>query len=120
MKVDIVKDSVGVIEGNLYEVMGEDSMLQVFDYMVIAEGVDGNEYLLGQKFKAWSVDEKGIPCIDYSFEDVLKNLIPKIENRGVINLDYWVDYVRGPSYALGEVDEVSLMDDDERFHRGYA
>lgn len=90
-------------ETDLYMIYTEDGPASTFDFFVVAFGVDGKEYR----------HELNINC-RYTAE----RLSEKVKNFGEINLEYWREIPYRPSYALGEVDEVSLMDDAERAIRG--
>src|SRR5690554_1028572 len=93
-----------VSEGDLYEVPSEDGTRSVFDYYVDVEAIDGKLYRHKHTFYE-----------GYSAE----LLVMKINKLGEINEDlWWFEIKKRPSYALGEVDEVSLMDEEERSHKG--
>lgn len=116
----IVPNSAYVSEGPLYEIMGEDSMLVVFDYFVEVTGVDGSRYQLNKYFKGWSENFEGIPGVNGAASYIAKKLSESVNARGYIKREHWHEIEPSPaSYALGEVDEVSLMDDEERMHKGY-
>lgn len=93
-----------VSEGDLYEVPSEDGPKVVFDYYIDAEAEDGRLYRHKQTFYE-----------GYSAELLAK----KINKFGEIDVDlWWIEIEPRSSYSLGEVDEVSLMDEEERFHKG--
>lgn len=97
-------DEVFVAEGDLYEISSEDGPKVVYDYFVDVEASDGNRYRHYYNYKN-----------DYS---LASRICDKVHGFGFIDLEHWFRLSRRPSYALGEVDEVSLMDDEERFHKG--
>ncbi|MDX1532796.1 MAG: hypothetical protein R3230_01165 [Nitrosopumilaceae archaeon] len=94
---------VFVTEGDAYEIPTEDGIKAVWDFYVDVEAVDGKRYRNYHKFHS-----------GYA-ADILAH---KVSESGSINLDHWFEVYPAPSYALGEVDEVSLMDDEERAYRG--
>lgn len=94
---------VFVAEGDAYEISTEDGPKAVWDYYVDIEAVDGNRYRHFHKFHSGYAADL---------------LATKVENSREVDIDKWMKLERAPSYALGEVDEVSLMDDEERFHKG--
>lgn len=110
--------SVYIGEGGLYEIMGEDGPLHVYDVFVVAVTEDGKHYAHDVRFKSWYVDDEGINRIDHGYELDALRLLDRVEKVGVINPEYWKLIEAAPSYANGEVDEVSLMDDEERAHKG--
>lgn len=112
----IVKVYIG--QGELYEVMGEDSPLHVYDVFVCAVGEDGKHYAHQVRFKSWYEDDEGIVRIDHGYDLDAVRLMDRVDSQGVINLEFWDEIPDRPNYGLGEVDEVSLMDEEERFHRG--
>jgi hypothetical protein len=96
-------NEVFVAEGPAYEIATEDGPKAVWDYYVDVEAVDGNRYRHFHKFHSGYAADR---------------LAHKVDEAGEINLDNWFEVGRPPSYALGEVDEVLLMDDEERFYKG--
>jgi hypothetical protein len=78
----------------------------------------GSEYFPAISFDPWQVyltDDQGVVWVaeeDFATEAEADALIAKPFNPA----NY---YRQGPSYALGQVDEYSLMDDEERAHYGY-
>lgn len=110
--------SACIAQGELYEVMGECSPLYVYDVFVSVDTVDGKQYAHGVRFKSWSVDDEGIVGLDYSYEEQVNRLLDRVVKKGSINPEFWIELNNRPSYALGEVDEASLMDDEERHVRG--
>lgn len=111
--------NVYIDRGDLYEIMGEDSPLHVYDVFVCVIGEDGKRYVHRVRFKSWYEDDEGIARIDHGYELDAVRLLDRVAAKGVINLEFWDEIPDRPNYALGEVDEVSLMDDEERFHRGF-
>ena len=100
MKVAI--ENAYVSEGNAYEIATEDGIGAAWDYYV---DVEANNTRYRHKLSFSSGYDAEI-------------LLSKVEAAGEINPEYWVEIGFPSSYALGEVDEVSLMDDEERFHKG--
>jgi len=88
--------SVNAIEGNLYEVWGEDSKLVVFD--VIVEAVcDGAIYHHTHVFKGVVEDREGFAHPNFNAVKDADKLVARIADRGYIDTSHWV--------SVGHVDD---------------
>jgi len=83
---------VNVVEGNLYEVWGEDSKLVVFDVLVEAILLNGDIYYHNHCFKGHVRDEEGFEHPNYYAVVDAKNLADRVKKAGKINLDHWYHY----------------------------
>ena len=105
----IAVSTVDVIEGNVYEVWGEDSKLVVYDCLVQAI-CDGDIYLHNHTFKGTVEDREGFAHPNFHAKEDAERLANRVADHGFINLDHWV--------SAGHVDE--LEDPLERLERSWS
>lgn len=107
--------STHVLEGPLYQLNDGGAF---YNFFVVAVAVDGTEYIHNKSFSGYGSDEEG-SYADLHAPIVAEKFSKKVRVAGVIDPSFWTIKEPSPSYALGEVDEVSLMDDEERIRKGY-
>ena len=79
-------NKVSVVEGNLYEKYGEDSMIVCYDLWVHAL-VGDKIYTHKHTFKGMTENPDGFACPDYGAKPAAHDLAEKVRARGFINLD---------------------------------
>jgi hypothetical protein len=87
-KMNLFISDVMVVEGNLYQVMGEDEMLYVYDAVVQAI-VDGDIYHHKHVFKGHVQDPDGFDHPNYNAKGDAEALMVRVSDHGVINTDHW-------------------------------
>jgi hypothetical protein len=80
---------VEVIQGDLYEVWGEDSKLVVFDTIVQAI-VDGDIYHHNHVFKGVVQDPEGFEHPNMNAVNSAKTLANRVSDAGMINTEHWI------------------------------
>lgn len=86
-KLDI--DFVELLDGDLYEVNGEDGNLIVSDTYFVAVTRDGRRFLhRSHRVRGFCVSEDGnVP--NYNFRARAEPFAARVEARGSIDLSYW-------------------------------
>lgn len=78
-----------IVETDLYNVMGEDEMLTVYDVIVEAL-VDGDIYHHKHVFKGHVQDPDGFEHPNRYAKDDAQRLADRVNTKGFINLEHWV------------------------------
>jgi len=78
-----------VTEGDLYELMGEDSLIHIYDSSVQVV-CDGDVYQHKHVFKGYFTDDYGFMRPDMGSSHAAHNLAIKVSNSGFINTDHWL------------------------------
>ena len=106
---------VNIAETELRTCWAEDEELAVFDYYLTAQDEDNVTYVHHHIFRSTAYDEEfRHNVLDMNAPYKAGKLQEKVMASGLINLDHWSPRERAPSYALGEVSEWDMMDDEER------
>jgi hypothetical protein len=84
----LLVSSVNVIEGDLYQIMGEDEMLVVYDTFIQAI-CDGDIYYHKHVFKGHGQDDDGFEHPNRNAVAHAENLANLVRDRGSIDTSYW-------------------------------
>jgi len=79
---------VMVIEGDIYDIMGEDEMLYVYDLQLQAI-VDGDIYIHHHVFKGHCQDDDGFDHPNRNAKSDAEDLCAKVADRGIIDTAHW-------------------------------
>lgn len=82
------------VESRLYQVMGEDEMLNVYDFHVMVTLNDGRRFVHNSfTVKGASRDSDGFMCFNRNGMQVAYKFCAKVESVGSIDLSYWTEIV---------------------------
>jgi len=84
---------------DLYELMGEDEMLVLYDVYIFAIA-DGEIYRHSHVFKGHVQDEDGFEHPNRNAQYDADRLVDQIRSKGKINTDYWV--------CIGNISEIEM------------
>lgn len=84
---------------DLYELMGEDEMLVLYDVYIFAIA-DGEIYRHNHVFKGHIQDEDGFEHPNRNAQPDADRLVDKILSKGKINTDHWV--------CIGNISEIEM------------
>lgn len=90
--------SCEVVEGALYNAMGEDEMLTCFDHRLVATDTTGREWVHHHRFAGTCEDDEGItrPNMRVARQEA-EALALEVRRKGVINPEYWTICDKGMS-----------------------
>lgn len=102
-----------VIEGNVYEFIGEDGLNESCSYQVGVDASDGRRLILAAYVSRGDcVNEDGYRCVAYGAKGAAQRLAARIQAAGIINEALWVVAPEPLSYEEREEAEFAreLMD----------
>jgi len=110
--------SLSYFQGDLYQVHGEDGPLYCAETIITAK-FNGGEYWLKHSIPGHFVfdDEEYGPSISPNrhYREDAEKLIAKIEARGVIDLQHWIEH-RAPSLQERLAEAIHAENEDRQLH----
>jgi hypothetical protein len=115
MKIKI--HTVGVSQGGLYEVRGEDCSHFVFDSHIVATLADGRQLVSLTLFVSGEVKcEDGFSRPNYNYKNEVAALLERVQRRGVIESDLWSEM---PQEESLEERWAGYAEEEEMERRGW-
>jgi hypothetical protein len=118
INIAAAKVSLSYFQGDLYRVYGEDGPLHCAETIITAK-FNGAEYWLKHSIPGhYEIDEGeyGVTVVpNYQYRQDADKLIDKIEARGVIDLQHWIEH-RAPSLQERLAEAIHAENEDRQFH----